>query len=212
MAQLPNGIMGGISGKLGPLAGTSWKGINVFRSIPANTNHQPTPAQQQQHDKFKTVSAFLNPLKQLINHTFNASGLSKTGYNLAMSYHLREALLPQGDSFKIQYAKALVAMGPLRGLEVTHMQQPTSGQLQLQWLDNSTKAMAHPTDKLVIVLYSPQTHNYFWQLTDTPRNSQQFSMALPDVSEGMQWHVWAAFMDTYTQTASLSDYFGVVEV
>ncbi|WP_053990590.1 DUF6266 family protein [Mangrovimonas sp. TPBH4] len=212
MAQLPKGIMGGVSGKLGPLLGTSCKGINVLRNIPANTNHHPTPTQQLQLQKFKTVSAFLSPLKQLLTETFDATGLQKTGYNTAMSYHLREALLQQGNNFSINYSKALVSMGSLRGLEDATLQLSFSSQLQLQWTDNSHKAMAHPTDKLIIVLYNPQTHNYLWQLTETPRNGLRYSVSLPTTKEEMQWHVWAAFMSSQTQTASLSDYFGVVKV
>ena len=212
MARLPRGIMGGISGKLGPLAGTSWKGINVASSLPVSTNHQPTPTQLIQREKFKTVSNFLNPLKQLLNESFNAQGKQQTGYNIAMSYHLREALLEQDNGFAINYAKSLVAMGPLRAIEAASLDLPSPGQLQLQWDNNSNKAMAQPTDLLLVVLYNVQTHTCIWQLTGTTRARQQHCMSLPEVAEAQVWHVWAAFMDTTTKITSLSEYFGEVGV
>lgn len=54
MAKIPSGILGAISGRIGNVVGSSWKGINYIRSyvIPGNPN---TVAQQTERTQFAMI-------------------------------------------------------------------------------------------------------------------------------------------------------------
>lgn len=54
MAKIPSGILGAVSGRIGNIVGSSWKGINYIRSyvIPGNPN---TVAQQTERNEFALI-------------------------------------------------------------------------------------------------------------------------------------------------------------
>ncbi|MHA7944280.1 DUF6266 family protein [Formosa sp. 3Alg 14/1] len=110
MATLNQGILGGFSGKVGPVVGSNWRGKNVLRSAPTKSTKPISPAQQRQRDKFKCVLQFLTPIKGIITETFGVAVGSKSPFNQAMSYHMREAVQQTPTGFPIDYNKVLVVI------------------------------------------------------------------------------------------------------
>lgn len=52
MAKIERGILGGLSGKIGGVVGSSWKGIAVLKAKPLSVANPNTAAQQAQRGKF----------------------------------------------------------------------------------------------------------------------------------------------------------------
>ena len=61
MGIIRQGVLGGISGKIGNIVGASWKGINYLRIKPASVANPRTPLQVNQRNKFQAVLEFLQP-------------------------------------------------------------------------------------------------------------------------------------------------------
>ena len=82
MARLSQGILGGISGKIGNIVGSSWKGIAVIKTKPLSVANPQTTAQVAQRTKMSNIvllsgqllSGIIKPLWDRF-----ASGMS--GYN-----------------------------------------------------------------------------------------------------------------------------------
>ncbi|MDD4190768.1 MAG: DUF6266 family protein [Mangrovibacterium sp.] len=66
MGKISQGILGGVSGKVGNVVGGSWKGIDYLRVMPASVANPQTPAHMDQRSKFITVINFLQPIKDFI--------------------------------------------------------------------------------------------------------------------------------------------------
>lgn len=56
MATLSKGILGGFSGKVGPVVGATWRGMDVIRSRPKSSRRTPSERQLEQQLKFKPKS------------------------------------------------------------------------------------------------------------------------------------------------------------
>ena len=59
MGIIKQGVLGGFQNKVGPVIGTSWKGINVIKSRPASVAYSNTELQQKQRMAMKQIAAYL---------------------------------------------------------------------------------------------------------------------------------------------------------
>ncbi len=62
MAKLPNGILGGFIGTLGPAVGTQWKGNQVIRSRPPRKRPRSSEDQLKQQAKMSLLTPFIGPV------------------------------------------------------------------------------------------------------------------------------------------------------
>lgn len=82
MAKIPQGILGGISGKIGGIVGSSWKGINVIKTKPLSVANPRTTAQVAQRTKFgNTVALASDILAQIIKPHWDRFASRQSGYN-----------------------------------------------------------------------------------------------------------------------------------
>lgn len=74
MATFKQGILGGFSGKVGGVIGSSWKGIDTMRSQPSSVTNPRTNAQVANRSRFKSVSqlaaAMLTTIVKPLNDRF----------------------------------------------------------------------------------------------------------------------------------------------
>ncbi|HAP96614.1 DUF6266 family protein, partial [Epilithonimonas hominis] len=86
MATLSKGILGGFSGKVGPVVGANWRGMDVIRSRPKSSKRNPTEKQLEQQLKFKLAISFLQPIKSIQSLYFGMGSGVKSRVNMAVSY------------------------------------------------------------------------------------------------------------------------------
>jgi len=65
MGIINQGILGGFSGKVGPIVGFRWKSNYYIRARAAKVSNPRTPKQQEQRGKFATAFSFLKAIKTL---------------------------------------------------------------------------------------------------------------------------------------------------
>lgn len=113
MGIINHGILGGFSGKVGPIVGFRWKSNYYIRSRAAKVSNPRTPKQQAQRGKFSTVFSFLKTIKPFIRLGYKEFSQEKSAFNSAMSYMLKKAVNSNGTEITIDFNRALVSMGTL---------------------------------------------------------------------------------------------------
>lgn len=61
MGKISQGILGGLSGKVGNVIGGNWKGIDYLRIKPSEVANPRTEGQVNQRNKFTVTLEFLQP-------------------------------------------------------------------------------------------------------------------------------------------------------
>ena len=89
MARLSQGILGGISGKIGNVVGSSWKGIAVVKSKPLSVANPRTSGQIAQRTKMtNTVDYAKSILAGVIKPLWDRFAQQQSGYNAWVSANI----------------------------------------------------------------------------------------------------------------------------
>lgn len=206
MAIFTRGILGPFSGKVGAIVGATWKGKPIMRSAPKKSTKPPSAAQLLSRKEFQVTERFLNPMSKWIDTSYSIDPPDMTKRNLASSYHKKNALIITGDTVTMDCPKALVSMGELRAIDVTTASITGGNALALSWVDNSNQGLANADDLLLVVLYAPATHEYYFSQDAATRQDGSVLLPLPSGFEGMEVHCWAGFRDAVTGLTADSRY------
>ncbi len=211
MGTFKKGILGGFRGKVGSVVGARWRGKYVMRSVPEiDENRTPTEEQRKVRERFGLVARFLNPMKPIIGKYFGQKQGDKSPFNLATSYHIKEAVLEVGEDFMIDYPKVLISKGDLNGLQSPVLTAPAANILQLDFTDNTGQGFAKADDQLLVVLYVPILGEYQLFTPAGTREETSVNLPLPPYWSSMAIQAWAAFVDAEGKRAATSSYLGEV--
>ena len=154
MGKISQGIIGGISGKVGNVIGASWKGIHYLRIKPASVANPRTEGQVNQRNKFSAALEFLQPSLAFIKVGYKFHQNKQSAFNAAMSYILHNAITGSAPDFTVNYATALVSRGNLTGVL-----EPTvsiaEGEATISWTNNGSDGNARPDDTAMLLVYFP---------------------------------------------------------
>ena len=130
MATIKRGILGGFTGKVGSVIGSSWKGIETMRSMPISVLNPRTTAQINNRNRFKSVafiaSQMLTQLIKPLNDRF-AQGMS--GYNVFCSRN-RNVFNAAGV---FQGALMKLSVGKLSPAVIASVDSATGSQINVQF-------------------------------------------------------------------------------
>lgn len=115
MGTYKNGISGSFSGKIGTVVGSTWNGIDYMRSLPRRSKRAPTEGQKAQRMKLALAINFLSPVSELVNTGFRNEAVKKSGFNVATSNFINEAIIGVYPEFLVDYSKVLISSGNLTG-------------------------------------------------------------------------------------------------
>jgi hypothetical protein len=211
MGTYNKGILGAFSGKVGPVVGASWRGKEVMRSLPKKGNRVPTATQLLQRQKFAMVQTFLSGISPVVKRYYGSNSGLKTRGNNAMSYLMREALVFTDPDFEWDYSKVLISRGDLTGIEEASV-DVTPGEINVMWADNSEQGEALADDKLVLLVYDPESKAVVYSLAAGERADEATSLAMPSHLEDAEVQVWATFVSADEKLAATSLYLGAVTV
>jgi hypothetical protein len=207
MATYNKGILGAFTGTVGTVVGANWRGKNIMRSRPKKTTHAPTETQIMQRDKFGTITRFLTPIRSLYNRYFGQKAGYKSRYNMAVSYHIKEAI---DDNMEIIFNKLMISKGELQGLQDGVVTAEADSKIKLTWLDNSGQGMALPTDSLLAVIYSPDLNLFEIFEEAAVREDAEATLTAMSYFSGQTVHCWVSFVNDGRKLAASSSYLGEV--
>ena len=152
MARLPQGILGGVLGKVGNVVGSSWKGIPILKSRPLSVANPRTTKQVAQRTKMTNIVAFAQPLLSAIIKPLNDRFAQQTsGYNdfVSRNIHLFGGTTPTpAEDLKI-------SVGKMAAVTPTNAQvNDGSVDVSIDFPTTLPDAFASATDLVYAVVYN----------------------------------------------------------
>ncbi|UBB90048.1 hypothetical protein J4771_01480 [Candidatus Kaistella beijingensis] len=212
MGKINQGILGGVSGKVGNIIGGNWKGIDYIRIKPSSVANPRTKGQVEQRTKFSTVLAFLQPMTDFLKTGFKLYSSGMTQFNAAMSYNLGNAVLTNGTDISIDYPNALVSRGNLTGAVNGAAVSNNPAEVVLNWDNNSDSGSALATDKALIVILNTTKGEAIYTTAGPLRSAVTATMSLPVEYSGDKIEVYLGFISDDGSRVSNSAYLGSVTV
>ena len=207
MGTIKQGILGGFSGKVGTVVGSSWKGLSYMRGQAQSVKNPRTAKQMAQRDKFALALSFIRPIQSFIKVGFKAYAVHQSEFNAAMSYTLKNAIKGTYPSFTIDYAQAMVSRGSL-AKPLNIQKQNNDNEIAVSWQDNSGTANALDTDYAMIMAYNADKQEAVYDMTSTCRGDEGSSLRYPSDWVGDTVHVYLAFVSEDGTLVSDSEYVG----
>jgi hypothetical protein len=212
MGVIKQGILGGVSGKVGTVIGGSWKGIDYLRSIPSSVANPKTQKQQMQRSKFLLVLNFLKPLTGFLSVGFRQYANGQTGFNVAMSYNVKNAVSGVFPNYAMNYPNAQLSRGNLTGVASPVVASTVAKTVKFTWQDNSTIGNAKSTDLAQLVVYFPTLNEAVYALNTMPRNIGSIDLTVPAKYSTKQAQCYMTFQSADGKEIATSTYIGTVTV
>jgi len=210
MAIISQGILGGVSGKIGNVIGGSWKGIDYLRIMPASVANPKTPAQMDQRSKFVTVIKFLQPMVDFLRVGFKLYAVKMTQFNNAMSYNLKNAITGAYPDYTIDFSKALVSRGSLAGASEANVASVSATEMTLSWADNTGTGGALATDKSLLLAYDTSTGTVVYNTAGASRSIGEQSLTVPAELSGGTFETFLGFISEDGALVANSVYVGSI--
>ena len=136
MGIIRQGILGGFVNKTGSVVGSYWRTLDVIRGLPRKTGKQPTQKQKDQQLRFALITGFLSWFSGLIHTGFSSVAKVTTPMNVAVRYHLLEAITGVFPNYSIDYAKVKFSVGRLRKVSDLNIDALAGAKLKFTWTHN----------------------------------------------------------------------------
>lgn len=162
MGKINQGILGGVSGRVGSVVGASWKGVPTIRVYQPNVSNPKTTAQTAQRSAFsgitKIASSLLTPL---IKGFWDRFAVKQSGYNAFIAANKLE-----NGGFQSDPSKIVFSQGKLSATKVFTGEASPAGYV----FDESEAPVTRydlDTDEFYGILYNATKNEYFSaRLTD----------------------------------------------
>lgn len=203
MGKMIQGLLGGFSGKVGPVVGCRWKNIYYIRSRAARVSNPNTERQQCQRGKFRTAVNFLKTILPFIQVGYRNYEQGKSAYNAAISYLMHHAFAGNGQEAVLDFEKVRISQGsltPASGASVGRM----GGNMLVSWSNNTAEGDAAADDVAMLLVYNRTRGEAIWQLSAGSRSDGRCSLRLPLGWESDELAVYLAFCSVDGQRISNS--------
>jgi len=211
MGKIKQGILGGFSGKVGSVVGSSWKGISYMRGKAVSIKNPRTLQQMMHRNKFAAALSVLQPITAFLRVGFKRYAHRKSEFNAAMSYTVKNAIAGTYPDYTIDFSKLLVSRGSLTGAN-SATAAPVIGKIKLTWEDNTGIGEAQPTDKAMAVAINPAKGEAAYITDGAPRSSEVENLLVSPYWTGDEVEVYLAFISENGKDVATSVYLGSVTV
>lgn len=194
MGLIKQGILGGFRKKTGTVVGAYWRRLDVIRALPRNSGKAPTQAQINQQLKFGLITGFLSNFSVLIDEGFRVANSISTPMNLAVSYHLKEAITGIEPNFELELSKVKFSLGKLEmPMDITVL-AGAGATLDFTWPHNEANdKFIDATDLLNVMVYNPLKQKFVKFKTFSERSAMAYTALLPSNFVGDEVHVYVGF-------------------
>lgn len=152
---MEQGILGGLSGKIGSVVGSSWKGIPVLKTKPLSVANPQTAGQVAQRTKFSNSVAFAGIiLATVIKPLWDRFASRMSGYNefIQTNIDLFAATLPN------PFADLIISKGKMAATVIDALVAVSAAKLvTIQWINDSGSGFKLTTDVAYAVIINETT-------------------------------------------------------
>lgn len=208
MARLDNSVLGSFSGRIGPVVGSSWKGIPYMKSVYKKRTKKISGKEKANRQKFKLAHEWLQYLVDFVRQGFKGYSPTVEGFLAAKSYLLKNAMERVGSGWEVNPALMKVSVGILPLSENITVKPFAGGMLHFTW-DTAVKN-GYNDDQVMLLAYNIKKQ--YVQHTIAGAFRQTGSTDLQTFcKKGDSCHVWIAFVSANRSKQSDSVYLGEIE-
>ena len=212
MGTFKTGILGGFNGKVGPVVGSTWKGISTMRANPKGRRSSFSPAQLEQQARFALMITFLQPLSNLMNLTYKKAAIRMSGFNKVFSENVKNAIAGIYPAFTIDYPKVVLSRGVVPNVNSPVAASTVAGKLVFTWTDNTGSAdLALSSDIVFVAAYNEAMNQWNYLSSAAARNAGTFTLDLTQFS-GKPVHTYIGIISADRNRTGPSIYTGLVNV
>ena len=174
MAKIKQGILGGFSGKVANVVGTSWKGRAVMKSQPLSVANPRTESQVGQRNKFSKVAELASQiLTQFVQPVENPISGNISGYNLFCKDN-KTAFDAAGD---LVAANLCAGGGKIINLEDVEF-VPTGGvdNFEFSWTNSEGISALRLSDKVYAFAIDEESGSLFVAAGTATRQDEQITL------------------------------------
>jgi hypothetical protein len=209
MGVIKLGILGGFSGVVGTVVGSSWKGISYMRAKAQKIANPRTSGQVNQRERMKAAAligrSFIPYLRVSAKHA------KMSAYNYFTQQILLHSISGDYPAIEIDYAHMPVSFGTLEGAKGATTTAAT-GKVTFAWTDNSGDDSALGTDFAMPLLYNETKQRAVFGIKADTRQSAKAELTVPSTWKGDTVHAYLAFRKADGTEGSESTYIGTVSI
>ena len=207
MGRLKEGILGGFSGKVGNVIGSSCRGVEYIKSAPAKMTNPRTKRQTMQRSSFIVTQNFLRTMIPIIRIGFKDYAIDgMSAFNAAMSYNMINGIKKVFDSNELDFANILISRGSLSTSPVINA-IVTDDLLQFEW-DPILNENAKSTDQVMVIAHNAAKGESVFDVNAGKRRNASTYLNMLSHWKGDAIETYLAFKDESGTLVSDSCYTG----
>jgi hypothetical protein len=210
MGKLINGIYGSFKGKVGPVVGSSWKGIPYIKAAYKKRTKKVSAKELANRSKFAMAQAWLSPLLPFVREGYKGYSKTMEGYSAAKSYLLKNCFTGIAPNLTIDPSLMKVSYGELPLSANVKVKAGKNGSLQFSWNKAAVKGTSGQ-DQAMLLAYDVDNKMAYYNLTGQFRNTGA-DVLLIDTTPGRSYQVYLAFIAADRTGQSDSVYLGELKV
>ena len=207
MGTIKQGILGGFSGKVGTVIGSSWKGISYMRGRAQNVKNPRTEGQMEQRSKFSLTLEFLKPITAYIRTGYKMYANKQTAFNAAMSYIVKNAVSGIYPNYMLDFSQVLVSRGTLTQ-PLNANAAMSAGKVSVSWTDNSGQGDAQPIDVAMPLAFNTDKGEAVFSTNSATRADQLAELTFPADWVGDTVEIYIGFISADGINVANSLYLG----
>ena len=213
MAQIPDGILGALIGKIGPVTGYTRNGQNIIRTAASRKDGKLTPGRIAQREKIKVCNAFTKAFSGtgFFNKTFPSYGKRGSGYNRATSAIMNNAVIGTYPDISLSYPDVTISKGTLPAAQNAAITVNKEGNLSFTWKNNSKGGKAKGNDQAVLVAYFPALQQAVFSIGTATRKDGK-ALLQASILKGSTAETYLSFINHDQTEASSTIYTGSVSL
>ena len=206
MGSIHFGSIGPMSGKVGNIVISSWKGKPYVKSAPGERTAPPTKKEIANRKKWAMAHAWLKPITDFVREGFKNYTETVEGFIAAKSYLLKNAFEGEAPDIIINPALVKVSSGELPLPQNIKVTQNTNKELQFTWNTDDIE-YANRYDQVMLLAYDIEGGYAYKRLTGQLRMNGSDTL---NVQRGFErtLHLYIAFVSANRLTRSNSLYLG----
>jgi hypothetical protein len=215
MGKLNIGILGGFSGTVGTVVGsTNKKGEDIIRAKSKKRRTANTEGQVIQQTKFGLVTGFMQGVNPLLKTGLKqvASAENMLTHNYACRHALKIAVVGTDAQPELDYSKIIISDGSLSRIAgATATKEGDT--IKFSWSDTVSSSIGSANDKVALLVYNVTNGEISYSMGEVLRSAKTATLPIP-YSEPSDQLLFYLFFQSATDAAlvSTSQYLGTVSV
>lgn len=209
MAEIKDGILGGVTGKIGNMVGYQWRGRNLLRTNPRLNKRKASTAQQLQREKFGLVSSFVNKVRDVVNLYFLELQINNKrllGKEQLISLLMKQCVTVLAGTPYLVLDRILLAIGTLPPATEEQFKQQDHHTFLFTWGTRLSNILSQPEDQVTLLVYHDKLDEFYILKKIGTRQEGQLLFILPLHWEIERLHFWSIWESAEEKRNSTSQY------